>query len=122
MRATFVLLAALATVLSIAGCRRGNTGSDVETCTPGATLRVTCGGGAECGGRCSGDATLTICEGSASDGACLGGEGRIGFDDDSCDGLCPGVTVTCPASGSIRIVPSGYMGSTFSCEWVVRQL
>lgn len=110
--------------IAIAGCRSrgGERGSGVAECAPGDEIRVTCGGGASCGGRCSGDPTLTICDGTLSELECTRAV-SIGFDDDSCDGLCPGVTVICPTSGSVRVNPAAYSaGSTFFCEWVVTSL
>lgn len=124
MRHVGVILAVGLLAVAGAGCksRGGSRGSGVAECSPGDQVRVTCGGGASCGGRCSGDPTLTVCDGTLSELACTR-DVSIGFDDDSCDGFCPGVTVTCPSSGSIRVNPAAFStGSSFSCEWVVSSL
>lgn len=101
----------------ISGCRARSRDTEVITCTPGVSVMVACGGG--CGlGRCSGDATLTVCDGTLSVDACMSGApGFLGFNDDGCGSLCPGLTVTCPTSGTLLVVPAGYMGRDFSCSW-----
>jgi hypothetical protein len=101
-----------------AGCRPRNRAPDVTTCTPGTSVLVACGSGCRLG-ACSGDATLTVCDGTLSIDSCMAGaEGFLGFNDDMCGSLCPGLTVTCPPSGTLLVVPAGYMGRTdFTCAW-----
>ena len=83
-------------------------------------MDVSCGGIVGLG-SCAGDPILTVCDGAAGPAInCLGtsAPGYIGRNDDR-SGLCPGLTVTCPASGSIGVRPSAFSGVP-NCNWESR--
>ena len=113
--ASMILLGAFAT-----GCR--NQRGSIASCTPGESLLIACDDST--GVRCTGDPTLTICDGSViavPDNCSRSGSGFLAFDDDGGSGLCPRATLTCPASGSIAINPDpfGRSSTTWSCEYAV---
>lgn len=119
MRATCMVLSALA--LASAGCKnqRPGVGSAVEDCVPGETLIVGCA--EECGlGRCEGFTRIRVCDGSVGRDGCADAPAGmfLQIDGNSCGGgSCPRGRVSCPPSGSIVVAPFGSF--EWSCEWEV---
>jgi hypothetical protein len=105
---------------SIVGCRRSD--ARYELCTPGDRLLIGCT--INVGERCTGDPTLAVCEDSIAPEACERTSPSppllAGVDD--VDGLCPEVTVTCPASGRIGINPDPYGSRSYVCRFAVVSL
>jgi hypothetical protein len=115
----FGLIAASA--LAFGACSTGTTGRGAEIvgCTAG--LEVTIGCGSRGLGSCVGDPILTVCDGGsgpAIDCVNSSAPGFLGLNDDD-TGRCPGVTVTCPASGQIAVRPSAFSGIP-ECNWQTR--
>lgn len=97
--------------------------ASVRSCVPGA--RVVLGCDPSCGeplGQCLGDPMIRVCGGSepCSDGAALA------VNDDACPGdggrnPCARATVTCPASGRLRVLTGPYRaGEAYTCRVAVR--
>lgn len=95
-----------------------------EVCSPGQRYFVGCAAGCAMG-SCEGDGMIRVCDGNVMPAACraitdstmtLGQTGSS-----SCDGGCPRLMVTCPASGAITVVPfpSSEDGG-FGCDWTMR--
>lgn len=112
---SLALLGALAS-----GCR--NQRGSIASCTPGESLVIGCDD--TVGVTCSGDPTLTICDGaiiSVPENCTRGGSGFLAFSDDEGSGFCPLLTTICPSSGSIAINPDpfGRSSTTWSCTYAV---
>lgn len=118
-----IALAATLLLVTVAGCRQRNDGNGTVRCMPGEMVEIGCAAG--CGiGMCMGDATLRFCDGTLDPRACQTTSDSTQFvqiDDTSCGGLCPFGRVTCPASGSITVVP-GSIGSGADCVWAASPL
>src|SRR5687768_6033800 len=116
----FLVMGLIVVAIAATGCGRSRRADETVACTPGDSLRISCGGGAGCGGSCTGDPTISVCETTVA--SCTR-ETSLAYDDDSCDGFCPGVTVTCPSSGEVlvRTAPWGSSGE-FTCDWEVESL
>lgn len=119
--ASIFLVLSLAALGALASGCRGRVGS-IATCTPGEPVMVGCT--SSIGRACSGDPTLTICDArSISDPeTCSRAHSDfINYNDDSGGTLCPYVTFTCPASGSVAINPNPWSSSSsnWSCEYAV---
>ena len=106
----------------IAGCAgpTGTTGrgAEVVSCTAGLQVNVACG--ALGLGSCSGDPTLRVCDAALAPDplSCAAGMAQLGFNDDYAPpNRCPGVMVTCPASGRISVLPGVFSGVP-NCNWV----
>lgn len=81
-------------------------------CTPGTTVRGTCGCGA--GRYCSGDPTMVVCLGTTA--SCARDDAAM-YNDDYC-GNCPLVEAICPSSGSVTFQSAPLSsGSAYSCEF-----
>ena len=116
-RALVVLSLALLPLL--AACRGNEVGT--TECTPGDRVFVSCG--CEMVGACESDPdpVLRVCDGALPLAECRY-TNQLGENDDgpSC-GRCPGVSVICPASGSLLVVPRGlYPDEIVSCQWAIR--
>ena len=105
--------------LSILGCHATDDGARTVSCTPGELVEIGCA--SSCGiGSCSGDARLRFCDGTLSAGDCAHQSDSTMFvdiDDSTCGGLCPFGRVTCPASGSITVVPGATGSGRADCHW-----
>jgi hypothetical protein len=126
-RLTVVICALLG--VAVAGCPSTTPGPDGPyACAPGTEILVGCRDA--CGlGSCTGDPIIRICNGTVDAETCRGlAPGApllVAEQDDSseCGGasaFCPVVRVTCPSSGSIRVVHRAYGASTYTCEWAAR--
>ena len=100
--------------------RRGRIGS--ASCTPGTVVTIACGSRGL--GRCSQDPVLLVCDGARTAPArCgLGGGTTLGENDDD-TGLCPGLTVTCPSSGTLAIRARRFASEDdpVDCDWATRE-
>jgi hypothetical protein len=86
-------------------------------CEPGAIVPIGCASGSTCGGSCTGDPMIRVCDADRPDGNCSF-PAALRTSDDRGDDPCPcAPTVTCPPSGRIRVyaAPSG-VGEAFTCE------
>lgn len=119
-RALLSLLAVLASAIAIAGCKANNVGT--TACTPGATVFVACG--CDGVGSCTmePDPVLRVCDGEGGATACTWDTQLAESDDGPSCGRCPGVTVTCPASGTLYVEPRGlYPDEIVDCQWATRE-
>jgi hypothetical protein len=111
---------ALAALALLFGCKnRTNRISDTLACTAGETLVVGCT--SNVGTPCTGNPAMWACDGTISPNDC-GATGAALAGNDDFDGLCPQLTVTCPADGRITITvrgstPPGGMPADFGCYW-----
>jgi len=100
--------------------RVGRIGSAV--CTPGSEVTVACG--ARGLGRCSSDPVLFVCDAArAAPARCGLGDGPTLGENDDDEGLCPGLSVTCPSSGNlaIRARRFGTDDEPVDCDWATRE-
>ncbi len=100
--------------------RRGRLGT--AACTPGSVVTVACG--ARGLGRCSSDPVLHVCDAARrSPERCGIDDGPTLGENDDDNGLCPGLTVICPSSGSlsIRARRFGSEDDPVDCEWATRE-
>lgn len=108
--------------LVLGACSTGTTGRGAElvTCTAGTQVDVACGGIIGVG-SCAGDPILTVCDGATIAAINCVDSSSIGYINRNDDriGFCPGLTVTCPASGSIAVRPSAFSGVP-TCNWETR--
>ncbi len=116
-----VLSLLCAGVSALGACSTGTTGRGAELVSCTAGLEVTIGCGSRSLGSCVGDPIITVCDGSS--GAAIecvdsSSPGYLGRNDDD-TGRCPGLTVTCPASGQIAVRPSAFSGVP-ECNWETR--
>lgn len=107
--------------LLASGCyathRIGDPSADTR-CEPTEALLIGCTG--TVGTRCTGDPTITVCDGRVAREACSRDRAdTLGFNDDA-DGLCPQLSVVCPASGSVTVNVQPFGGSPFTCTFAVR--
>lgn len=89
----------------------------VRDCEPGAVVPIGCAAGSTCGGACTGDPMIRVCDADRPDGNCSF-PAAIRSSDDRGDDPCPcAPTVTCPASGRIAVyVAPSHLGDAFTCE------
>ena len=95
-------------------------GAGTARCRPGASVTVACG--VRGLGSCSGDPVLVVCDGARVEASrCDESAPNLGVNDDA-EGLCPGLEVTCPASGllSVRAHPFGSTVGEPDCRWAIR--
>lgn len=94
-------------------------GAEIISCTSGMNITVACG--ASSLGSCSGDPILTVCDGATTPALSCdrGTAAALGSNDDSM-GLCPSVTVVCPASGQLSVKPTAFSGVPV-CNWETRE-
>jgi hypothetical protein len=112
------LLAAVA-LMACGGGGGGGRGAEIVTCTPGNVITVGCG--AEMLGMCTGDPVLDFCDGSmVAASACMSGAAGFIISEDDTMGLCPGLTLTCPASGMLAVRPRAFGTNPFTCDWATR--
>lgn len=118
------LVIALA-ALAMAGCSirtssssGDRSGTQGVSCLPGATYEVACG--AYGLGYCEGDPRISVCSGDVSVSSC-GSVGSLASNDDR-TGYCPGVTVTCPASGEFTISHERVGFGSYVCDWDLNRL
>ena len=114
-----MLLVALAALPLVAGCRGSKVGT--ASCNPGERVFVACG--CDEVGSCeqAPDPVLRVCDGALAASECSW-DNQLGENDDGpgC-GRCPGLTVVCPASGSLYIAARGlYPDEIVDCEWALR--
>lgn len=74
------------------------------SCTPGTTVEVNCD--TTCLGACVGDPVLRVCEGT--DNACIAAEAIGANDRAECGSWCPAVNVTCPDTGLLTALTTGW--------------
>lgn len=106
--------------LSLLGACRSNSIGTAD-CTPGDRVFVSCG--CEMVGSCESDPdpVLRVCDGTLDASECRY-LNQLGENDDgpSC-GRCPGVSVVCPESGRLLVVPRGlYPDEIVQCDWDTR--
>lgn len=107
-------------ILHTASACRGNQVGTAE-CTPSSRVFVACG--CDGVGSCAmePDPVLRVCDGELAPSECTW-ENQLGENNDgpSC-GTCPGVSVICPASGSLLVVPRGFFPDEIvRCDWALR--
>lgn len=103
----------------------GGRAAETISCTPGAPTEIGCALG--CGlGECNGNVAIRVCDGTTPIDGCVAGSPLI-IDENSssangCDDDCPQLVVTCPASGSLTVVPrqTGGTAADFLCDWTAR--
>ena len=101
----------------------GGRAPGLESCTPGTPVQVGCS--LSCGlGECM-NASLRTCDGASGVDACASGTADVIRENtgssSSCDFRCPEYVVSCPASGSLAVVPRPTSSTAdFVCEWVTR--
>ena len=105
----------------MAGCYEAHTLGSASTdtaCEPTESLLIGCS--STIGTRCTGDPTLTVCDGTIPRASCTRGTtGFLGFNDDT-EGLCPQLTVVCPPSGTFTVNPQPFGSRPFTCDWAAR--
>jgi hypothetical protein len=112
--------ALLGVAASIAGCRANQIAT--TDCEPGHRVFVGCG--CQGVGTCESepDPVLRICDGELLEAECSW-DTQLGENDDGgrdC-GRCPGVSVVCPPSGRLLVVPRGlYPDEIVTCRWDLR--
>lgn len=129
-------LCAVLAAMSLVGCYRTHNlfddagpvdatsgprlGAGTASCRPGATVTVACGSRGL--GSCTGDPVLVVCDGARTEPRrCSEETSPLGVSDDD-TGLCPGLSVTCPSSGtlSVRAHPFGSTIGEPDCRWATR--
>lgn len=110
------LMLALAAVFGV-GCRAAEVGT--TECAPGRAVTIGCG--CESLGECTGDPVLRVCDGTLTARECDFRNALAEVNDGPDCGRCASLTVTCPPSGSLLVVPRGfYPGELPVCAWEVR--
>ena len=108
----------LALVAALApGCSSRNIGT--TACTPGEEITIACG--CEGLGECDGNPVLRVCDGTLLEESCDFRAALAESDDAPGCGSCPLVRATCPASGSLLVVPRGFYPDELPrCAWQAR--
>lgn len=112
-------LASLVLSLALLGCTSTRADGTV-TCAPGSGVSVGCDGVSL--GECDGDPVLRVCNGTLGIEECRAATDGVVEEDDTV-GLCPRVTVECPASGVITVTTRPLVrDADYVCDWQVADL